>query len=225
MSAIAEAVTREVRIRAGPAVLAGSLAVPDAKAGIVLFAHGSGSGRLSPRNAYVARQLQRAGVGTLLFDLLTAEEERRDIATSEHRFDIPLLAGRLVAATGWVLSQDELSNRPIGYFGASTGSAAALLAASELGAKVAAVVSRGGRPDLAGEAALAHVKAATLLIVGGHDDVVIELNRDAFAHLRGPKDLAIVPGASHLFEEPGTLEEVARLASRWFTSHLETRPA
>jgi putative phosphoribosyl transferase len=224
MSAIAEAVTREVRIRAGPAVLVGTLAVPDTAAGIVLFAHGSGSGRLSPRNAYVARQLQRAGLGTLLFDLLTSEEERRDLATSEHRFDIPLLARRLVDATGWVLSQDESSNRPIGYFGASTGSAAALLAAAKLGTQIAAVVSRGGRPDLAGETALAQVRAATLLIVGGHDDVVIELNRDAFAHLGGPKDLAIVPGASHLFEEPGTLEEVARLASRWFASHLGMRP-
>lgn len=224
MSAIAEAVTREVRIKSGPAELAGTLAVPDARAGIVLLAHGSGSGRLSPRNAYVAGQLQHAGVGTLLFDLLTAAEERRDMATSEHRFDIPMLARRLVDATGWVLSHEELSTRSIGYFGASTGSAAALLAAAKLGTQITAVVSRGGRPDLAGDTALAQVTAATLLIVGGHDDVVIELNRDAFAHLRAPKDLAIVPGASHLFEEPGTLEHVARLASRWFASHLGTGP-
>ena len=221
MSALAEA-AREIRITAGNAALPGTLGVPEAANGVVLFAHGSGSSRFSPRNAYVARELQRARVGTLLFDLLTPDEERRDGLTREYRFDIALLATRLVAATRWLDAQPEFSRLPIGYFGASTGSAAALLAAAELGARIAAVVSRGGRPDLAGEAALARVTAATLLIVGSHDDEVIELNRDAYAHLRATKELAIVRGASHLFEEPGTLEEVARLAARWFASHLET---
>ena len=221
MSALAEA-AREIRITAGNAALPGTLGVPEAANGVVLFAHGSGSSRFSPRNAYVARELQRARVGTLLFDLLTPDEERRDGLTREYRFDIALLATRLVAATRWLDAQPEFSRLPIGYFGASTGSAAALLAAAELGTRIAAVVSRGGRPDLAGEAALSRVTAATLLIVGSHDDEVIELNRDAYAHLRATKELAIVRGASHLFEEPGTLEEVARLAARWFASHLET---
>jgi|SRR5947209_11125842 len=221
MSALAEA-AREVRITAGNAALPGTLGVPESANGVVLFAHGSGSSRFSPRNAYVARELQRARVGTLLFDLLTPDEERRDGLTREYRFDIALLATRLVAATRWLDAQPEFSRLPIGYFGASTGSAAALLAAAELGARIAAVVSRGGRPDLAGEAALARVTAATLLIVGSHDDEVIELNRDAYAHLRATKELAIVRGASHLFEEPGTLEEVARLAARWFAIHLGT---
>ena len=221
MSALAEA-AREIRITAGNAALPGTLGVPEAANGVVLFAHGSGSSRFSPRNAYVARELQRARVGTLLFDLLTPDEERRDGLTREYRFDIALLATRLVAATRWLDTQPEFSRLPIGYFGASTGSAAALLAAAELGTRIAAVVSRGGRPDLAGEAALSRVTAATLLIVGSHDDEVIELNRDAYAHLRATKELAIVRGASHLFEEPGTLEEVARLAARWFASHLET---
>ena len=221
MSALAEA-AREVRITAGNAALPGTLGVPESANGVVLFAHGSGSSRFSPRNAYVARELQRARVGTLLFDLLTPDEERRDSLTREYRFDITLLATRLVAATRWLDAQPEFSRLPIGYFGASTGSAAALLAAAELGTRIAAVVSRGGRPDLAGEAALSRVTAATLLIVGSHDDEVIELNRDAYAHLRATKELAIVRGASHLFEEPGTLEEVARLAARWFASHLET---
>jgi len=221
MSALAEA-AREIRITAGNAALPGTLGVPEAANGVVLFAHGSGSSRFSPRNAYVARELQRARVGTLLFDLLTPDEERRDSLTREYRFDITLLATRLVAATRWLEAQPEFSRLPIGYFGASTGSAAALLAAAELGTRIAAVVSRGGRPDLAGEAALSRVTAATLLIVGSHDDEVIELNRDAYAHLRATKELAIVRGASHLFEEPGTLEEVARLAARWFASHLET---
>jgi len=202
--------------------LPGTLGVPEAANGVVLFAHGSGSSRFSPRNAYVARELQRARVGTLLFDLLTPDEERRDGLTREYRFDIALLATRLVAATRWLDAQPEFSRLPIGYFGASTGSAAALLAAAELGTRIAAVVSRGGRPDLAGEAALSRVTAATLLIVGSHDDEVIELSRDAYAHLRATKELAIVRGASHLFEEPGTLEEVARLAARWFSSHLGT---
>ena len=221
MSALAEA-AREVRITAGNAALSGTLGVPDSANGVVLFAHGSGSSRFSPRNAYVARELQRARVGALLFDLLTPDEERRDGLTREYRFDIALLATRLVAATRWLDAQQECSRLPIGYFGASTGSAAALLAAAELGTRIAAVVSRGGRPDLAGEAALSRVTAATLLIVGSHDDEVIELNRDAYAHLRATKELAIVRGASHLFEEPGTLEEVARLAARWFAIHLGT---
>jgi dienelactone hydrolase len=221
MSALAE-VAREVRITAGNAALSGALTVPESANGVVLFAHGSGSSRFSPRNAYVARELQRARVGTLLFDLLTPDEERRDALTREHRFDIALLATRLVAATRWLDAEREFSHLPIGYFGASTGSAAALLAAAQLGMRIAAVVSRGGRPDLAGEAALSRVTAATLLIVGSHDDEVLELNRDAYAHLRATKQLAIVRGASHLFEEPGALEEVARLAARWFASHLGT---
>jgi predicted alpha/beta-hydrolase family hydrolase len=219
MSALAE-VAREVRITAGNAALSGALTVPESANGVVLFAHGSGSSRFSPRNAYVARELQRARVGTLLFDLLTPDEERRDALTREHRFDIALLATRLVGATRWLDAEREFSHLPIGYFGASTGSAAALLAAAQLGMRIAAVVSRGGRPDLAGEAALTRVTAATLLIVGSHDDEVLELNRDAYAHLRATKQLAIVRGASHLFEEPGALEEVARLAARWFASHL-----
>ena len=217
---VTDSAQREVRIPAGPAALSGSLVIPAAAHGIVLFAHGSGSSRHSPRNVFVARELQRAGVATLLFDLLTRSEEDRDLRTREHRFDIELLAQRLTDATRWVGTQDDLRDLRLGYFGASTGSAAALVAAAALGDRIGAVVSRGGRPDLAGEANLARVEAATLLIVGGHDDVVIELNERAFAQLRCEKDFAVVPGASHLFEEPGTLEQVAALASRWFRVHL-----
>ena len=211
---------REVRIPAGEAWLYGDLTVPSGFAGLVLFAHGSGSGRHSARNRQVAARLQRSGIATLLFDLLTAEEEQVDLHTREHRFDIPLLTRRMQDATAWVGEQPELRHAPIGYFGASTGSAAALIAAARLGDRVAAVVSRGGRPDLAGPAALAAVKAPTLLIVGGADHGVIELNQVAFGHLRCVKRLDIVRGATHLFEERGALEEVSALAADWFASYL-----
>lgn len=211
---------REVRIPAGAAWLYGDLCLPEGAAGLVLFAHGSGSGRHSARNRQVAARLQQSGIATLLFDLLTAQEEQVDLYTREHRFDIPLLTGRMQDATAWAQAQPELRQLPVGYFGASTGSAAALIAAARLGAKVKALVSRGGRPDLAGPAALAAVTAPTLLIVGGADDGVIELNRAAFARMKCEKRLAIVPGATHLFEEPGTLEQVADLAASWFSRHL-----
>ncbi|HYC48647.1 MAG TPA: dienelactone hydrolase family protein [Burkholderiales bacterium] len=210
---------RNVRITSGNEALDGNLAVPAGASGLVLFAHGSGSSRLSPRNVFVARALQEAGVGTLLFDLLSRAEEQVDLYTREHRFDIGLLAQRLVHATAWVDTQDELRDLRVGYFGASTGSAAALVAAARLEERVSAVVSRGGRPDLAA-AELARVRAPTLLIVGGDDDVVIELNEQAYRRLQCEKHLTIVPGASHLFEEPGTLEQVAQLASEWFRRHL-----
>jgi putative phosphoribosyl transferase len=212
--------SREVRIPSGDAWLYGDLALPPGFAGIVLFAHGSGSGRHSARNRQVAQRLQQAGVATLLFDLLTAQEEQVDVHTREHRFDIPLLTRRMQDATAWVASQDELRDAPIGYFGASTGSAAALIAAARLGDRIAAVVSRGGRPDLAGPAALAAVTAATLLIVGGADHGVIELNEEAFKRMQCEKRLEIVPGATHLFEERGALEQVQDLAASWFTAHM-----
>ena len=210
----------EVRIPAGSAWLYGDLCVPAHACGIVLFAHGSGSGRHSARNRQVAQRLQRAGVATLLFDLLTVQEEQVDLQTREHRFDIPLLTRRMQDATAWVAQQPELAPLPVGYFGASTGSAAALIAAARLGDKIAAVVSRGGRPDLAGPAALAAVKAPTLLIVGGADHGVIELNEQAFDRLTCEKRFAVVPHATHLFEEPGTLEQVSQMASLWFTGHM-----
>jgi dienelactone hydrolase len=209
---------RELSILAGAARLPGSLVAPEKPGGIVLFAHGSGSSRLSPRNTYVAEILQDCGFATLLFDLLTEEEERIDAHTGELRFDIPFLTGRLVAATQWTLRQPGLHGLRIGYFGASTGAAAALSAAAQL-PEVAAVVSRGGRPDLAG-AALPDVHAATLLIVGGNDRQVLALNRSALAQLRAEARLEIVPGATHLFVEPGALEAVARLAADWFAAHL-----
>jgi len=217
---VAEATPREVAIPIDGDDLAGNLVVPAGAEGIVLFAHGSGSSRLSPRNVWVARQLQRAGLATLLFDLLTRTEEARDASTREHRFDIPLLARRLAAATSWLAEHPESARLAVGYFGASTGSAAALVAAAELGDRVTAVVSRGGRPDLAGEGVLARVAAPTLLIVGGSDDVVLKLNRAADARMTCERQLAIVPGASHLFEEPGTLEVVANLATQWFVRFL-----
>ena len=210
---------RELQIQAGQAALTGNLSVPSGATGIVLFAHGSGSSRHSSRNVFVARVLQSAGIGTLLFDLLTHAEEQVDVYTREHRFDIGLLAERLAYATQWIDSERTLCEARIGYFGASTGSAAALVAAAKLKDRVSAVVSRGGRPDLA-DKALAHVTAPTLLIVGGADDVVIELNERAYQHLVCEKHLTIVPHASHLFEEPGTLEQVARLAAEWFGRHL-----
>jgi dienelactone hydrolase len=199
--------------------LEGELVLPAAAAGIVLFAHGSGSSRHSPRNQAVAARIRDAGLGTLLFDLLTRDEEAVDRRTGHLRFDIGLLAERLFRATQWIRGRREAKSLLVGYFGSSTGGAAALLAAAELPDAVGAVVSRGGRPDLARDA-LARVEAPTLLIVGGLDDVVIELNEAAFERLRCEKALRIVPGASHLFEEPGKLEEVSRLAAEWFRSHL-----
>ncbi len=198
--------------------VSGDLAIPANAAGLVIFAHGSGSGRLSPRNRAVAATLQDAGFATLLFDLLTEREEQVDMRTGRLRFDIPFLAGRLRDVTAWTGKQPELASLATGYFGASTGAAAALVAAGEH--PVAAIVSRGGRPDLAGDA-LGRVRAPTLLIVGGLDLPVIEMNRDAYARLRSTeKQFVIVPGATHLFEEPGALDEVARLAADWFERYL-----
>lgn len=209
----------EVQIKIGSALLNGELTIPEKAAGVVLFAHGSGSSRYSPRNQYVARVIRESGVGTLLFDLLTPEEERIDNFTREFRFDIDLLARRLIGSTKWLEGHAEASRLCPGYFGSSTGGAAALIAAAELAEIVGAVVSRGGRPDLAGDA-LHRVKAPTLLIVGGLDGPVITMNKDAYAQLRCVKELTIVPGATHLFEEPGKLEEVASLAAKWFVKHL-----
>jgi len=212
----------EVQIPAGRAVLAGNLAIPDGAVALVLFAHGSGSSRHSPRNQFVARTLNRAGLGTLLFDLLTPDEEALDIYTREHRFNIGLLAERLVHATKWARQQEETRDQRIGYFGSSTGGAAALVAAAELPQDVGAVVSRGGRPDLAGDA-LPKVQAATLLIVGGNDEIVIELNEMARDQMRCEVRVEIIPGATHLFEEAGALEHVAKLASDWFLLHLSDK--
>ena len=209
----------DIRIDAGPVQLNGELKVPERAIGIVLFAHGSGSSRHSPRNQYVAQVIRNAGVGTLLFDLLTASEEEIDNYTRELRFDIDLLARRLAGATNWLAAQEETRRLCPGYFGASTGGGAALVAAAHMGEKIGAVVSRGGRPDLAGPA-LNHVKAPTLLIVGSLDGPVIRMNQDAYAQLRCEKELKIIPGATHLFEEPGKLEEVAELAASWFVNHL-----
>ncbi|PYR71713.1 MAG: hydrolase [Acidobacteria bacterium] len=208
-----------VRIPAGRDLLDGDLVVPEGACGIVVFAHGSGSSRHSSRNRFVAGELQRGGLGTLLMDLLTAAEERTDVFTAEHRFDIPLLARRLTAAVDWLAGDATTAPLRAGLFGASTGAAAALIAAADRPARAGAVVSRGGRPDLAGQA-LARVAAPTLLIVGGDDEPVIELNEEALAQLTCEKRLVIVPGATHLFEEPGTLEEVARLARDWFRTYL-----
>jgi len=208
-----------VRLPAGPVSLEGNLVVPPGACGIVLFAHGSGSSRHSPRNRHVAEALRQGPLGTLLVDLLTPAEEAIDQRTAQLRFDIGLLAERLVAATDWLGQSPQTRELRIGYFGASTGGGAALVAAAERPEAVGAVVSRGGRPDLAGPA-LPRVRAPTLLIVGGRDDPVIELNRAALAELRCEKRLEIVPGATHLFEEPGALEEVAGLARAWFELHL-----
>jgi len=213
----------QARIPAGDAVLDGDLMIPSGAGGMVLFAHGSGSSRHSPRNRSVARVILEAGLGALLFDLLTREEESVDVFTRRLRFDIELLTARLIEATNWVAGQGLTQNLPIGYFGSSTGAAAALMAAASLGERIGAVVSRGGRPDLAGDAA-SLVTAPTLLIVGGHDETVIELNQEAYARLRCEKELRIVPGATHLFEEPGALEQVANLAAQWFKNHLQTLP-
>ena len=210
---------RLVRIEAGSVLLEGNLSLPEGTRGIVLFAHGSGSSRLSPRNRHVAKLLNQARLATLLVDLLSPEEEAVDLRTAQLRFNIGLLAERLVGITDWLVKEPDTQPLRIGYFGASTGAAAALVAAAERPKMVRAVVSRGGRPDLAGPA-LAHVEAPTLLIVGGNDLLVIELNRTALAQLRSEKRLVIVPGATHLFEEPGALDEVARLAREWFERYL-----
>jgi dienelactone hydrolase len=206
-----------VHIPADGVTLEGMLELPGNAQGVVLFAHGSGSSRHSPRNNYVARILRESGVGTLLIDLLTREED----TNYETRFDIPLLTQRLLSATQWLQHDERTKRLPIGYFGASTGAAAALQAAAGKGIEIAAVVSRGGRPDLAGSSALGKVRSPTLLLVGGYDDVVIELNQQAHDHMACHKELVIVPGATHLFEEPGTLEEVARLAAAWFSRYLK----
>ncbi|HEY8669035.1 MAG TPA: dienelactone hydrolase family protein [Tepidisphaeraceae bacterium] len=211
--------TESVRIPVGRLILDGDLTVPDHAQGVVLFAHGSGSSRHSTRNRFVARELQDGGLATLLMDLLTVEEERADEVTGHLRFDISLLAERLVAATDWLAGRDDSRGLPVGYFGASTGGGAALVAAAGRPKAVAAVVSRGGRPDLAAEA-LPRVQAPTLLIVGGNDEPVITMNEESLALLRCEKKLHIVPGATHLFEEPGTLQQVARLAREWFARHL-----
>ena len=210
---------RVVRVVAGPVTLEGNLTLPAGARGVVLFAHGSGSSRLSPRNRYVARLLNEGKLATLLIDLLTADEAVIDVQSAHLRFDIGLLAERLIGATDWLTEYPDSRHLRVGYFGASTGAAAALVAAAERPRVVGAIVSRGGRPDLAGPA-LARVQAPTLLIVGGDDAPVIELNRQAFTQLRGEKRLAIIPGATHLFEEPGALEQVAWLAREWFESHL-----
>jgi putative phosphoribosyl transferase len=210
---------KEAHIAAGGATLDGNLMIADVATSLVLFAHGSGSSRHSPRNQFVARTLNDSGLATLLFDLLTPAEEAIDVQTREHRFNIRLLAERLIYVTKWAKRQQETRDLRIGYFGSSTGGAAALLAAAELPKDVGAVVSRGGRPDLAGEA-LPKVQAPTLLIVGGNDDIVVELNEQARDRMRCEVKLEIVPGATHLFEEPGALEQVAKLASEWFVNHI-----
>jgi putative phosphoribosyl transferase len=209
----------ERTVKVPPLGLCGDLTVPEAAIGVVLFAHGSGSSRHSARNRYVAAILQQGGLATMLLDLLTAAEEEVDIRTRRLRFDIDLLAGRLIEATDWLRGEHVTGGLPIGYFGASTGGAAALVAAAAQPSEVQAVVSRGGRPDLAG-AALPRVQAPTLLIVGGADDVAIQLNQDAFAKLRCEKQFSIVPGASHLFEEQGALEQVSELTLEWLARYL-----
>jgi len=209
----------QVVVSAGAVELEGNLTIPGGASGIVLFAHGSGSSRFSPRNRFVATELNQAGLATLLIDLLTPEEEAVDVFTAELRFDIGMLADRLVGATDWLNSQAETGNLDVGYFGASTGAGAALVAAAERPDSVSAIVSRGGRPDLAGPA-LPKVKAPTLLIVGGDDVPVIGMNKEALVQLTVEKELTIVPGATHLFEEPGTLERVAQLAADWFRRYL-----
>lgn len=210
---------QEVSVAAGEVELKGNLVVPEGATSIVVFAHGSGSSRHSPRNKYVANVLQKAGLATLLMDLLTPEEEAIDLRTRHIRFDIALLASRLVNATYWLANNSTTARLKIGYFGASTGASAALVAAAKQPQGIKAVVSRGGRPDLAGSA-LSDVQAPTLLIVGELDIPLIEVNENALKQLQVPKKLAIVPGATHLFEEPGALAEVAKVASDWFKRYL-----
>jgi pimeloyl-ACP methyl ester carboxylesterase len=207
-----------VRIPCDHVMLDGLLHIPQHAKGIVIFAHGSGSSRLSPRNQFIAHQLQQIQFATLLFDLLTSDEEQHDSFTSQYRFDIPFLAHRLVTATRWVIQISGLNKLPVGYFGASTGGAAALVAAAQLKNLIKSVVSRGGRPDLAGES-LPSVQAPTLLIVGGDDHVVIQLNQQASRAMTCHNEMVIVPGATHLFEEPGKLDEVAELANAWFIKY------
>ncbi len=209
----------ELRIPVGNVEVAGSLTLPPSTKGVVLFAHGSGSSRFSPRNQYVAKEFNKAGIGTLLFDLLTQEEEEEDIVTAEYRFNIALLAERLIGATEWLRNDSNTRNLKVGYFGASTGAAAALIGAAKLPDNISAVVSRGGRPDLAGDY-LPNVKAPTLLLVGGWDIEVIELNKQAMARMSAEAKLVIIPGATHLFEEPGKLEEVAKFSVDWFKKYL-----
>lgn len=211
--------TRAVQIRAGAALIEGDLTIPQRAFGLVVFAHGSGSSRFSKRNRAVAQTLENGGTATLLLDLLTREEEAVDLRTREYRFDIDRLGARVVAAIDWATGESDISGLPIACFGASTGAAAALIAAAERPDALRAVISRGGRPDLAGDA-LPRVQAPTLLIVGGADDVVIKLNRAAMQRMRAHVELEIVPGATHLFEEAGTLEEVSRLALAWCKRYL-----
>jgi putative phosphoribosyl transferase len=208
-----------VQIASGEETINGNLTVPEGSKGIVLFAHGSGSSRFSPRNRYVAELMNKKGIATLLIDLLTADEEAVDEYTGQYRFDVSMLAERLVVSTKWLKTNSATKKLSVGYFGASTGAAAALIAAAKLPDDIAAVVSRGGRPDLAGEN-LAKVKAPTLLIVGGIDTEVLQLNREALQLIRAEKKLEIVPGASHLFEESGKLEEAAAFSISWFLKHL-----
>lgn len=217
---IASHAEREVRIPTDDDHLLGDLVRPDGTSALVLFAHGSGSGRHSARNRRVAARLHQSGIGTLLFDLLTASEQEVDLHTRQHRFDIALLTRRLQQATDWALRHSGTPHPVIGYFGASTGSAAALVAAARLGDRIGAVVSRGGRPDLAGPAALEAVTAPTLLIVGEADHEVVDLNQAALERMKCHRSLAVVPHATHLFEEPGTLEIAADHAAAWFSRHL-----
>jgi len=209
----------EMKIPLGNVTVEGTLTMPKEASAVVLFAHGSGSSRFSPRNQYVAKQFNKAKIATLLFDLLTKEEEEIDALTAEYRFNIPLLAQRLIGTTQWLRRDPVTKNLKFGYFGASTGAAAALIAAAKLSTDVSAVVSRGGRPDLAGEY-LSEVEAPTLLLVGGLDVEVISLNREALSQMTNEKKLVIIPGATHLFEEPGTLEIVAKSATEWFLRYL-----
>ena len=213
----------DMEIPADEITLEGELEIPDGVIGVVAFAHGTGSGRFSPRNQQVAAVLRRRGLGTLLMDLLTEEEEQTDLSTAHLRFDIGLLAHRMTSAVDWLAEMKESSGLPVGLFGASTGAAAALVAAARRSNLVRAVVSRGGRPDLADDA-LSSVRAPTLLLVGGKDDQVLELNRAAMERMTGEVELEVVPGATHLFEEPGALDEVARLAADWFTKYI-AKPA
>ncbi len=209
----------EIKIPVGNVVVEGTLTLPPGAKGVVLFAHGSGSSRFSPRNQYVAKEFNKATIGTLLFDLLTQEEEETDMVTAEYRFNTPLLAQRLISATEWLRNDPQTKKLAFGYFGASTGAAAALIAAAKLPNEIAAVVSRGGRPDLAGEY-LPNVVAPTLLLVGGLDTEVIELNQEAMDQMIAEKKLTIIPGATHLFEELGTLEQVAKFSKDWFLRYL-----
>jgi len=219
MAPESKAVFRSVRVPAGWVELAGDLVIPAGAPALVIFAHGSGSSRFSPRNRFVAGVLNQAGFATLLFDLLTPAEEDLDRSSGQLRFDIPLLAARLEAATAWARQEPELAGLRVGYFGASTGAAAALIAGANRPEDVGAIVSRGGRPDLAADY-LDRVRAPTLLIVGGNDPVVLDLNRQALQRLRCEARLEVIPGAGHLFEEPGAMERVAELARDWFRIHL-----